>query len=91
MCDVTKGYRLYFVKALKFKGDKRKMPIYVVRKDDAHAAGARLGLIKFSGAWRQYVFHPDSGTFWNRDCLDKINGFLHEKNQEWREAHKRKP
>jgi hypothetical protein len=88
MCDENKGYWLYLVKARK-TDKKRKTPIYIVRKDDAHGLAIQLGTIKFHGAWRQYVFHPDSETFWNTSCLDKIMGFLLDLNAAWRKKHRR--
>jgi len=43
-----------------------------------------LGYIKFSGAWRQYVFEPCIGTKWNYSCLDQVSKFLVEQNKKWR-------
>lgn len=88
MCERSKGYELDFVKER--KTDKsRKTPIYTVRKEDARGV-SRLGVIKFRGAWRQYVFYPDEGTYWNHECLDKIIAFMLDSNVAWREAHRRK-
>ena len=44
-----------------------------------------LGYIKFRGAWRQYVFEPTIGTFWNYNCLDQISEFLKTENKKWRD------
>ena len=43
-----------------------------------------LGHIKFHGAWRQFVFHPDKDTFYNKGCLQLINNFLEKVNKRWR-------
>jgi hypothetical protein len=90
MCSRDPKFRLYFVRAYKKKKDKRKTPIYIVRKDSCHSIGERLGLIKFRGAWRQFVFYPDDKTFWNKDCLDKVSYFLYDLNAVWRDKHGRK-
>ena len=42
------------------KGKKTKC--YAVRKDDDTALADLLGLIKWSGSWRQYVFYPVEKT-----------------------------
>lgn len=39
-------------------------------------SGARLGQIKWWGAWRQYTFFPEPETVWNPACLDAVNSAL---------------
>ena len=58
----------------------RKTDIWeIITMDKDH-----LGYIKFSGAWRQYVFEPCIGTKWNYSCLDQVSKFLVEQNKKWR-------
>ena len=49
-----------------------------------------LGLIKFSGAWRQFIFEPSSNTIWNYSCLEQVSKFLVEQNNKWRNGISRK-
>lgn len=35
-----------------------------------------LGVIKWWGAWRQYVFEPRPNTVFNVGCLECINGAI---------------
>lgn len=36
----------------------------------------RLGVIKWYGPWRQYVFFPDLGTLFNAECLNDIQSYI---------------
>ncbi len=38
--------------------------------------GAMLGVIRWYGAWRQYVFMPERVTVWNTTCLKTIITFI---------------
>lgn len=38
-----------------------------------------LGVVKWWGAWRQYVFFPDSHTLYNPTCLNEIAEFCQTK------------
>jgi hypothetical protein len=38
----------------------------------AKISGSLLGVIKWYGQWRQYVFYPEPQTLFNRVCLDGI-------------------
>jgi len=38
--------------------------------------GNVLGVIRWYGPWRQYVFYPEKDTIWNKDCLDDVKNFL---------------
>ncbi len=38
--------------------------------------GFVLGLIKWYGGWRQYVFFPEPGTIFNPACMDDISKFI---------------
>lgn len=91
MGSKTPEYHLYFVKAKKIgKLRKLKTNVYIVRKDDNKGFGQRLGLIKWHGGWWQYVFYPDSETFWNYKCLEQVAEFLDEINdkqrKKWRKS-----
>jgi hypothetical protein len=44
----------------------------------------QLGIIRFSGAWRQYVFESFDGTYWSYGCLEQVIEFLKEQNEKWR-------
>lgn len=52
--------------------------------------GDQLGIIKFDGAWRQYVSEPDIGTKWSHGCHDQISAFLKKQNELWRKKLKQK-
>ena len=43
-----------------------------------------LMLIRWYGAWRQYVAEPDAGTIFNDTCLETIIAFLNRLNKEKR-------
>lgn len=90
--DSKNKYHLYFVRAFKItkQDKKRKTPIYIVRKDSQISMAERLGLIKFSGRWRQFVFYPDNETFWSYGCLEIVNKFLFKVNKRWRNKQKLK-
>jgi len=38
--------------------------------------GDVLGVIRWYGPWRQYIFYPEKDTIWNKDCLDDVKIFL---------------
>ena len=38
--------------------------------------GFILGRILWYGAWRCYVFHPQTETIYNKDCLKDVQDFL---------------
>ena len=43
--------------------------------------GCQLGLVKWYGAWRQYVFYPECDTIFSSGCLTDIVNFLTEVNE----------
>ena len=67
---------------------KKKTKLFAIRRDDKTGLGALLGIIKFSGAWRQYVILPDAYTKWSAGCKIKIAEFEERLNKEFREKHK---
>lgn len=85
-------YHLYFVRAHKrTKQDKRrKTPIYIIRKDSEGLMAERLGLVKWYGAFRQFVFYPDNNTVWSKSCLEIVNSFLDRVNKRYREKLRKK-
>jgi hypothetical protein len=48
--------------------------------------GDILGLIRWFGRWRQYVFEPAGGTLFNVSCLSDIEQFLDTVMFDWRAA-----
>ena len=78
-------FKLYFVKVTHGKGiTKRKTSMWTLRKDSNHACGELLGIVRWHGAWRQYVFIPENGTIWSSGCLKTIAEFLDKINKRHR-------
>lgn len=76
MCKVY----ITFLKKRRPKGRKTDVwEILTMDKDE-------LGFVKFRGAWRQYVFEPGTGTYWNSGCLEEITEFIKEQNDRWRKG-----
>ena|SRR5256885_11213324 len=48
--------------------------------------GDVLGLIRWFGQWRQYIFDPADGTVFNATCLSDIESFLDDAMSDWREG-----
>lgn len=44
----------------------------------------RLGIVKFYGAWRQYVFHPGEGTIFNKGCMEDLARFCDMQTDWWK-------
>jgi hypothetical protein len=53
--------------------DTGKTKVYSV---DSRSQGARLGLLKWYGPWRQYTLMPEPDTVWNKTCLLDITAFI---------------
>ena len=45
-----------------------------------------LGVIRWFGRWRQYVFEPEPGAVFNPDCMDAINAVIRSLMAERRQA-----
>jgi len=45
--------------------------------------GDVIGMVKWSGAWRQYVFHSFDAVY-NAECLGDIAGFCHARTRDHR-------
>lgn len=54
----------------------QKTKLFTVRRDDKSGLGHLLGRIKWSGAWRQYVFCPEPDTQWSAGCQQGITDFM---------------
>ena len=93
LTDENRKYHLYFVRAKKCKANKnlhKKTTDYIVRKDSRSSMAERLGMVKWYGAFRQYVFYPDNDTVWSKGCLEIIEGFLDTVNKRYRRKLRRK-
>ena len=53
--------------------DTGKTQVYSV---DSRNHGDQLGVIKWYGAWRQYVLETRAGIVWNNGCLRDVTGFI---------------
>lgn len=42
--------------------------------------GSLLGMVKWYGPWRQYIFEPMPDCVFNNGCLDAISSFCSEQN-----------
>ena len=76
-----KGTKVY-INECHAKG--RKTRIFAVRRNDKYGLAHLLGLIKFDGAWRQYIFFPESNTKWSAGCKEEICKFEREMTKKWR-------
>ena len=53
--------------------DTGKTRVYSV---DSRSQGSRLAVIRWYGAWRQYVIEPEPKTIWNATCLQDVIAFI---------------
>lgn len=89
--DSEKKYHLYLSLAKrKFWSKSKKTKLWFVRKDSHKELAECLGVIKWHGAWRQYVFIPENNTIWDKNCLSKVWDFLDDVNYEHREKLRKK-
>jgi len=61
-----------------------KLCWYGIRRDDNTGLCHLLGIIKFSGAWRQYVTEFETDSVWSSGCLRRICEFEDMLNKQWR-------
>lgn len=47
---------------------------------------SKLGSIKWFGAWRKYIFHPDAMTAYDERCLTEISEFIVARSKEYRDT-----
>lgn len=59
-----------------------KTSIYVVTNNRTES---ELGLIRWHGPWRQYVFVPRDGTIYSSGCLRDIDSFIEKLHEARRE------
>ena len=45
-------------------------------------SGVYLGVVKWEGGWRQYVFWPEPSTLWAASCLTDLAAFVADLNAE---------
>lgn len=63
----------------------RKTRIFAIRRDDQHGRAELLGVIKWDGAWRQYVTEFETETKWSAGCKEEIAKFEREINKKQRD------
>jgi hypothetical protein len=63
----------------------KKTKIFAIRRNDSHGRAQLLGIIKFDGAWRQYVTEYETNTKWCANCEEEIAKFKRELNKKLRE------
>jgi hypothetical protein len=68
---------------------KTKLFWYGIRRDDDTGYAALMGVISFSGQWRQYTTQFEPGTHWSSGCKRKICDFEDMITQKWRKSIKR--
>lgn len=56
----------------------------------ATRSDARLGTIRWWGAWRQYAFFPEVGTLFNTGCMASLIVKVDELNTEWKDTQRAK-
>lgn len=85
-------FHLKFVRTNKPKGKKtNSYKIFKVMNAPRFYDGEEyLGIIKWYGAFRQYVFYPDKDTMWSKGCLELINRFLDKVNKRHRNKLRKK-
>ena len=64
----------------------KKTNLYAVRCNDKKGLSHLLGIIKFNGAWRQYVFYPEPNTKWSCGCKRELSNFEEEITKKWRKS-----
>jgi hypothetical protein len=82
-----KGETKVYINQCYNKGKKTKL--FSIRRNDKTGRGCLLGLIKFDGAWRQYVTEFEPNTKWSSGCKKKIAEFEDIINKKWRTKHGR--
>lgn len=95
MSKFMKDFTIYESKASKVYINQcynpgRKTKIFSIRVDNKKMRGHFLGVVRFSGAWRQYVTEFNSGTVWSAGCKRKIAEFEDILNKQFRDKLKKK-
>lgn len=61
------------LEVIEYPSDGKKTKFFEIVS--AHDS-AQLGIVKWHGAWRQYVFHPNTNCIWSHDCLAELSQFI---------------
>ncbi len=75
----SKDYLMF--RELEFKGKTKKFGVVPIKNHDD-----LLGIIKWDGGWRQYVFELDGDngtTIWSGGCLKQITDFIDKLMLDW--------
>ena len=83
----SKGVKV-FINQCHTHGMKTKL--FSIRRGDNTGLGHLLGVIKFSGRWRQYVSGFERDTIWSAGCKEKIAEFERIETKKWRDSLKKK-
>ena len=78
-----------YLKFEKQEKPEKKLPIYIVKNK---ITDFELGVVKFDGAWRKFVFNPNANyndLIFDANCLSDIIIFLNDKTAEWRTSLKK--
>ena len=74
--------KIYIHKGKREKG--HKLNWYGIRRDDKTGLANILGIIRFDGGWRQFIFFPELNTKWSAGCKEEIAKFERKITKEWR-------
>lgn len=67
----------------------KKTRLFFVKDSDVDGVYF-IGLIKWDGAWRQYIFEPEANTKWSAGCLAEIAMFCNIMTRDEKRKWKRK-
>ena len=62
-------------KYIEFKVIDKKPKTYIISVIEIRTKET-LGMIKWYGPWRQYIFEPLHDTFYSWDCLETISNYI---------------
>lgn len=68
-----------FINQCHNKGNK--MNLFTIRRDDSTGLGEVLGMIEWSGRWRQYILTPLKQSVWSAGYLSNIVTFIEKQNK----------
>jgi len=77
---------------LEFRKQRRKEGQKTDRVKVIHVFGKveTIGMIRWHGAWRQYVLDPTEDTFWSKGCLEAVANILDKMNRKQRAGWKKR-
>lgn len=70
--------------------NKGKTKLFTIRRDDSQGFAHLLGVIKWDGAWRQYVTEFEPDTKWCSSCKRAIADFEDKLNKDFRKKQNKK-